>query len=134
MARQPYNIPDTRSVIEAVLRDADGTHALRISGEEWELHTPKGIVNIKRHNSFRLMCGTQWYPALWKAVPVAICEICRHPPYTFPFRERPQHGVVSIARSKECDCGKRLCPRHAKRCSDGKYRCPSCRRRLWPCM
>ncbi len=99
MARQ-FNLPNVNETIESILLDENSIPILRVEAGEYEVHELDGSMTHRRvNNSILLMCGTEWHPGMWKEVPVGVCELCRHPRYKFPLREKPRHGIVSLARA-----------------------------------
>jgi len=135
MARQPLNMGGVDQVWQTVIWNDDGNPILEVSEGEYVVHKPDNSIIIQHsNNSIQLMCGQFWQPGP-KALPLGVCELCRNPPYRFPFRKKPRHGLVSLKYSKYCSggCGRLLCPSHAHLCKDRRYRCPSCARkyRFW---
>jgi hypothetical protein len=124
--------PVVRQTIN-VVRDAHGEEILRTTASEWTLLSPEGVLtNGRLHEAIQLSDGSAWSPAMafgQNPVLVGCCDLCRHPPFRFPRRERATHGLVRLDRAKTCPCGTLLCPRHACRCADRRYRCPACYRR-----
>ena len=127
MARQPLNIAGVDQIWQTVLFDDDGKPILEVSDSEYVVNGPNGEVTIKRLNSsIQLMCNSQWHPGP-DAEPLGVCELCRKPPYKFPFRDKPKHGLVSLKYARRCSrCYSRLlCPKHV-RIIDRRFYCPSC--------
>lgn len=127
MARQPLNIAGVDQIWQTILWDDEGKPLLEVSASEYVIHEPKGKVTIRRStSSIQLMCKRFWRPGP-KAEPLGVCELCRKPPYKFPFREKPKHGLVTLKYAKQCfgSCGRLLCMKHAKRIH-GRFYCPSC--------
>lgn len=116
-----------------VVRDRHGEIVLRTTASEWTLRTPDGaLTNGRLHESIQLADGSAWNPAMvfgQNPILVGCCDRCRHPPFRFLRREQSTHGLVRLDRAKTCPCGTLLCPRHAYRCTDRRYRCPTCARR-----
>ena len=131
MARQHFNAPGTQQTITTFLFDTDGYVIGQVGAEECMTQGPSGcIVVAKRNTSVLLMDGTFWHPGM-RNVRLGVCGLCREPPYTFPFRKKPQHGLVNLAPGGGVNCagcGMILCPAHAKRGADRRPRCPSCAR------
>jgi len=132
MARQSFQVPPSSDHIGAILWDADGRPILEMWASEYVIHEPAdGSVSARKLNTFvELMCGTMWHPGMAQHVPVGVCQLCREPLYTFPFRERPRHGIVSLRRgSSVCArCGALACNRHLGHL-DGQSLCLPCLRR-----
>ena len=127
MARQPLNIAGVDQIWQTILLDDEGKPLLEISAGEYIVHGPKGEITIRRSNcSIQLMCKQLWHPGP-KAEPLGVCELCRKPPYKFPFREKPKHGLVTLKHANYCSgsCHLLLCPKHARYINDQFY-CPSC--------
>ena len=133
MARQRFNLPAANRQVRTVLSDDQGNPMVQMSAGEYMVHNPDGSITVLRENrSIQLMCGLQWYPGMTdgqKIISVGVCELCRNPPYTFPLRNKPRHGLVSMDRARQCSgCGLLLCPRHQSRHGRQTF-CPSCSRR-----
>jgi hypothetical protein len=131
MARQPFQIPPTSDHAAVALWLADGRPCLEICGtSEWIIHEPDGSVSTRKLDTLiELMCGTMWHPGMADKVPVGVCTLCRQPPYTFPHREPPRHGIVSRKMARTCvDCGVLACPKHVLKV-DGRWRCVRCARK-----
>ncbi|MBL1216577.1 MAG: hypothetical protein D8M59_03695 [Planctomycetes bacterium] len=117
-----------------VIYDNDGTEILRITASEMTIQMPDGTLeHRKKHENLILADGTSWNAAMLYAQPpvqIGACAQCRKPPYSFPFRAKPSHGLVRLTRAKTCpDCGTLTCPKHRTRCSDGRFRCTVCARK-----
>lgn len=129
MAGRPMpRLPITNQVYRTVVTDENGQPILEITAGEYMIPDGNGMTILKNGQSILLMDGTEWNPAMaiQQGVKLACCELCRHPPFRFPFRERPRHGLVS--KWKRCvRCGRAICPRHRHRTSDGSWRCSHCR-------
>jgi hypothetical protein len=128
-ARTPI-LPPASEEIRTLLYDRNGEPILQVSASKQIIQDPvRGMIAQTLNSSIELSCGMQWHPGLLngpQAVLIGVCEICRHPPYRFPRRERPTHGIVSLQAACRCVCGLLVCPRHAMQCDDGRWRCPRC--------
>lgn len=127
-------MPTTNQVNRTVVADHQGRPILVLTGGEYMVHEQDGSITVRKEgHSIELMDGTAWYPAMSagpQGVKLGCCELCRHPPYRFPFRELPRHGLVS--KWKRCArCGQLVCPRHRRPGADGKWRCVRCKRMAW---
>lgn len=125
--------PVVRQTIN-VVRDPHGEVVLRTTASEWTLLSPEGVLtNGRLHESIQLSDGSAWSPAMaftQNPIYVGCCDLCRHPPFRFPHREQPTHGLVRLDRARTCSgCGALVCPLHAHRCADRRYRCRRCYRR-----
>ena len=131
MARQRFSAPSTQQTITTFLVATDGTVIGQVPASERMTQSPSGPITVdKQHSSVLLMDGTFWHPGM-RNVRLGVCQLCREPPYTFPFRKKPQHGLVSLAPGGGVNCagcGMILCPAHARRGADSRSRCPSCAR------
>ena len=127
----PNNSLDANQEFVTIYYDDEGQSVLEIGAGQYILHFQDGTeVDRKTSQSFQLECGLQFTPAMshgQQPVLIGICQLCRRPPYRFPFRKAVKHhGLVSMARSRRCRrCGKLLCPNHYRRCRDNRYRCIS---------
>ena len=130
MAIPPMQLPTASQVFRTVLSDEQGMPILDVSAGEYMVHDPHGNITIRKENhSILLMDGLEWCPAQAAQIRVGVCECCRHPPYRFFFRERPRHGLLSMAKAKRCTaCGLLLGPRHRHLGHDGRWRCVRCGR------
>ena len=128
MARPTLNMAGVNQSWQTLYWDDRGRPVLEISAGQHIIHEPDGSVTIQHANHrIQLMCGDV-YSSGPKAPPLVVCEMCRHPPYRFPFRDRPRHGLTSLKHSALCQgrrCGRRLCPRHTITISGRTY-CPAC--------
>ena len=135
MTQQHFqNAPIVR-MTETIIRDGDEVIA-HLTAKEMTLRYPDGrIEQRKSHENILLADGTSFNAAMTFARPpvqIGACRLCRQPPYMFPFREQPTHGLVRLARAKTCvhnNCGALCCPKHRTLCSDGRYRCTRCARK-----
>ena len=134
MSRQSFqNAPIIRTTHTDLL-DVDGERIIRFGAQEWTLWHPDGTLeHRKHHESIVLVDGTNWNVSMLfgqNPVQIGACHLCRHPVFKVGGRDRPTHGLVRLTRAKTCcDCGALCCPKHRKRCSDGRYRCIRCARR-----
>ena len=116
------------------IRDVHGTVVLEIGSTESTLFDNNGVQVIKTNDHICLVDGSNWSPVqllMKPPVHVGVCELCRHRPYSFPFRANPTHGLVRLSRAKTCSqCGTLCCPSHQGLCADGKVRCVRCARRF----
>ena len=121
------------SQTESVIHDKNGDEILRLGASEFTMRFPDG--RIERHKvseSIILADGTNFNVGMMYTSPpiqIGVCSLCRRPPYSFPFRDTPSHGLVRLTRAKTCTCGALCCTRHRRLCSDGRYRCLPCARR-----
>lgn len=126
-------LPPIIRTVETVFYESDGSEVLRLSARQLTLHHPDGSIEQRKINdNLVLVDGSTWNAAMLLAQPpvaVGICELCRRPPYMFPARAKPTHGLVRLSRAKACTCGTLCCPRHRRRCADGQIRCAHCARR-----
>ena len=128
-------LPGTASLYDNSVCDEDGNPILQVVSGQYIVTEPDGTMTSRSINStIELMDGLQWSPALAalkdRPIRVGVCQFCRYPPYRFPVRARPKHGLVSMRRAKRCaSCGRLMCPKHRKMGTDGKWRCPVCSRR-----
>jgi hypothetical protein len=130
MAIPNLKLPTANQVFRTILADDRGQPILDISAGEYMVHEPDGSITIRKENhSILLMDGLEWNPAMAAAIRIGCCELCRNPPRGLFSRERPRHGLVSMAKAKRCaECGLLLCPRHRHRGADERWRCPACGR------
>lgn len=119
-------------VTENILRDIHGREVLRMTMYEYEVTQPDGSLVTRRTNErMQLTNGFYWDPSMLLYTPpkfVAVCEFCRHPPGGIFRREKPSHGLILYEHGRFCVCGRFVCPRHVRLCSDGAWRCPDCLR------
>lgn len=116
--------------VETVFYDNDGYVVMRLSATQMTLHHPDGRIEQRKINDNLVLAdGSTWNAAMLLAqppVPIGVCGLCRKPPYTFPWRAKPTHGLVRLSRAKTCQCGTLCCPAHRVRCADGQVRCLRC--------
>lgn len=128
MARQPLNMSGVNQLWQTLYWDDRGRPVLQVAAGQYVIHEPgKPIIIQNATHGIQLMCGLVYHPGP-KAPPLVVCELCRHPPYRFPFRDQPRHGLTSLQYSAVCagrGCGRRLCPRHAIAVTGNTY-CPDC--------
>ena len=122
--------PITR-ITDTVIRDINGEEVLRISTTKMTVRLPDGSVETHTsHDNIITVDGSTWNFAMLAAkIYLAVCPLCRRPPYTFPFSKRPNHGLLRLSRAKTCVCGALCCAAHRKLCLDGRWRCLRCARR-----
>jgi len=126
--------PGTASLYDNTIYDEHGKPILQITSGQYIVTEPDGTMTSRSISSmFPLVCGLSWSPleAARKDNPIriGICPLCRHPPYRFPIRPKPRHGLVSMRRAKRCvSCGRLICPQHRKMGADGQWRCTGCSR------
>jgi len=129
--------PGTASLYDNTVYDEHGNVILQVVSGQYLVTTPDGTVTSRSVGStIELVDGTQWSPAQAAVkdnpIRVGVCILCRHPPYQFPRRQKPRHGLVSLRRAKRCaSCGRLICPHCRKMRTDGKWRCIVCYRRHW---
>lgn len=130
MPQHKFNMPGATQTVQTVHWDAEGNPILQIAATEYMIHLPSGEVrSVRTNNAIQLMCGTMWHPGM-KDVPVGVCEFCRKPPYTFPFRQKPGHGLVNLKNGARCvSCGVYACRCHIHVGPDGRPRCLDCHRK-----
>lgn len=132
-------LPGTASLYDNTIYDERGNVIFKTVTGQYLIHEPDGSMTSRSEGStIELVDGTQWSPAQAamkdNPIRVGVCQLCREPPYQFPFRAKPRHGIVSLRRAKRCagsGCGRLLCPQHRKMGSDGRWRCTVCARRHW---
>ena len=135
MARTKLTTGPIVREIDTIIHDAQGREILRVGMTETTFRHADGTFEIlEKHESLTLADGSNWSPAMLlgnKPAHVGCCALCNDPPRRGIFRERPSAGLVRLSRAKTCapPCGKLLCPRHRKLCSDGVWRCLRCARR-----
>lgn len=127
--------PQIVESVETVILDQNGDELLRIAAREITILQPgsNDVTKTKIHENIVLVDGTNWNAAMLFSQPpvhIAACRICRDPPWTFPCRERPSHGLMRLTKPV-CPCGQLCCPRHLRRCSDGRSRCLRCTRKFF---
>jgi hypothetical protein len=126
--------PGTASLYDNTVYDEHGNVILQVVSGQYLLTSPDGTVTSRSVSStIQLVCGLQWAPSHAAmrdhAVRIGVCMLCREPPYRFPFRRRPRHGLVSLRRAKRCaSCGRLICPQHRTMGPDGRWRCIVCAR------
>lgn len=127
MARQSFQVPPSSDHTGAILWSSDGQPILEMWSSDYMIHEPDGSISTRKLNTaIELMCGTMWHPGIADRIPIGVCQLCRQPPYTFPFRERARHGIVSRKMARTCvDCGRLACPKHIRQV-DGAWRCVQC--------
>ena len=120
--------------IQTVIVDRNGQPVLTSTYHEYTLYGPNGETTKKHiHENYELECGTIWNPT-YSAPPnpliqLVVCDSCRRPGRRLLFRPKPSFGLVSKDRAHVCvRCLRNLCPAHARRGQDGKWRCASCAR------
>lgn len=114
-----------------VIRDEAGTPVVLIGTHEITCQTNGEIQVFKQFDTIVLADGSCVGVASLLGKPgidLGLCRLCRNPPYTFPHRRRPTHGLVRLDRAHTCSCGAVICTRHAKFGSDGRWRCIPCAR------
>lgn len=129
----PQGAPNQNTI--TTISDVYGQVILEVRQNEYLVVQPDGSFESNSHYRYiTLVDGSTWSPQMmWQkpAIFVGVCGVCRKPSL---FR-RKTHGLVMLARAKLCSgingngCGKLVCPRHAVRCSDNRWRCPSCARK-----
>jgi len=131
------NAPIIRTT-DTIVRDVDGNEIARFGAHEWTLWHPDGTIeHRKHHENIVLVDGTSWNVSMLlgqNPVQIGACQLCRQPPFRIGRRDRPTHGLVRLTRAKTCcDCGALCCPKHRRRCPDGRFRCTTCARRrsMW---
>ena len=97
------------------ITDAYGVPILVITSREMFLDDGNGKTHKLHYNALVQLCdGTTWHTGLLKGpnpkLP-GVCEFCRRPPYRFPWRDRPRHGVA--ARVETLRSCRGLCQPHA---------------------
>ena len=133
MARHPANFTPPSTISRTVLRDVHGEAILELGLDDYMVqHSDGSITQHKISTNIQLVDGTQWNPGMLVTNPpvyIGVCELCRNPPFLGLGRERPTHGICTLARAKMCtDCGLLCCPRHRSKLGED-WLCPSCRRR-----
>ena len=133
MARKTFKMPGARRTIKTVVQDPDGNPMAEVTAGGYMTHLPDGsVVTYQQNTTMGLRDDRTFHPGM-ENVQLAICNDCRIPPYTFPFRHKPRSGLVSLQDGgiRCTGCLHYLCPDHARRCSDGHVRCSRCRRWYW---
>lgn len=128
----PAGAPIVRTT-SAIFRCGDEEVA-RLTGQHFLIRHPSGKVEQLQLYDHLALPGDNTFlsAAMLTANPrvdLCCCWYCRHPPYSFPFREKATHGLMRLERAKSCagpHCGIICCSRHLRRGRDGRYRCPSC--------
>lgn len=118
-----------RELARYVVRDRHGKRILTVKRTQITLTEPDGNTDtLTVTDSIETMDGIPWNPQFLDLKPpvlLGVCAECREP----HSREKPTHGLVTIANMKTClDCKAALCPAHAKLGSDDQLRCPPCAR------
>lgn len=130
MTRQQPDLGDDSQIIENRLYDAQGQLAFEIRAGEYTTYNLDGSsITKKSYQGIGLVCGSVYQGG--SKMLLAICEDCRYPPYRFPWRYKPRHGVFNQKLGHRCaghHCGKQLCPRDAIRYHHHYY-CLSCFRK-----
>lgn len=121
-------------VTEAVFLEGD-EGLMSLSGTQHLIRHQNGTIEQRRRYENKLLAdNTSINGAMLGGPQPAVltrCELCVHPPYHFPYREKPTHGLIRLDRAKSCagGCGALCCARHRVHCSDKKYRCTRCARK-----
>ena len=134
MSKQPFQPKPIVKTVEYVVKDGNEEIA-RITASEIMVRHPDGRTDHRKlHPNEVLDDGTSLNPAMLfgqDPVELAICRLCRNPPYRFPRRARPRVGLIRLSNAKRCankHCGVLCCPKHRVLCSDSRHRCTSCAR------
>lgn len=131
----PQGSPTQNTI--TTITDVNGEVVLEIRQDEYLVVQQDGSFESYTHYRYiTLVDGSSWAPQLmWQKSAnfmVGVCAVCRQHSL---FRRRT-HGLVLLSRARLCSginrdgCGKLVCPRHAVRCSDGRWRCISCARKF----
>lgn len=135
MRAQQFHVAPIERYLDTVIYH-DGEEIVRITATEMTMRHPDGhSEHRKLHPNTILDDYSNFNPAMMfgqNPVELAICPLCRRPPYTFPLRDRPKVGLIRLSNAKRCaqpGCGVLCCPRHRRLCSDGHYRCTRCARK-----
>jgi hypothetical protein len=133
MPNLPMHAGPILRATDTIIRDINGEIIATLTAEEMTVHYPDGrVVNRKKLENIELVDGTGFNAGMMLANPpvqIGVCHFCRHPPYTFPVRDKPTHGLIRLSRAKTCTCGMLCCRKHRQLCRDGIVRCPPCTRR-----
>jgi hypothetical protein len=118
-----------------VVKDIHGQVVLEVGAEEAIVHDAKNqtYTKYRTNDNIQLVCGSVYNPMMSiGANPVmllSVCEVCRHPPWSWFHHETATHGLCNSAAGHGChECGLFVCPRHARQGKDRMWRCPSCAR------
>ena len=116
----PLNMPAVNQELDTVILDDQGQPVVTVGMRTFLVHEPDGsITKRKISQNIALADGSIWNPSLSMppkpAVVLALCDCCRNPPWRFPQRAAPSHGLISRARAKTCaSCGHLCCPKHGQ--------------------
>ena len=126
MAKQHNPQISARKDTVTQITDINGNIIAEIGLHEYTVKLPNGARIHRRVNeNITLQCGTMWNPGLMAMakIYVGVCQQCRQPSF-FGYRS---HGLVAMHRAKLCvdGCGQLLCPSHARRGRDNRWRCIS---------
>ncbi|MHB9071269.1 MAG: hypothetical protein ACYC54_12995 [Sedimentisphaerales bacterium] len=120
----PQGSPNQNTI--TTITDANGEVVIEIRQNEYLVIQNDGSFESYTHYRYiTLVDGISWVPQMmWQKPPIyiGVCGICRKRSI---FRKRT-HGLVSLAKAKNCECGIMTCPMHSILCSDNKWRCPGC--------
>ena len=120
MARQNNPQISTRKDAVTTIMDINGNVILEIGQHEYSIrHSDGSRTHRQISKTIETVDGTIWGPL--SKLPVGICTQCRQP----SLFHKETHGIVVRRLAKICEdgCGQLLCPRHARKGRDGKWRC-----------
>ena len=122
---------ETNQRTTTVLRDINGEIILEIGLEEYIVREADGSITFYRRSDNILLADfVEFNPGMLVGntpVLIGVCQQCRTFSVSLFRRQRPTHGIVTLARSKLCsDCGILCCPQHRKLGSDQRWRCLPC--------
>lgn len=135
---QQTPMPPVYKAIKTLVVDKAGNPVVMLKYREIIIVRPNGSTKeYKAGANIELVDGTVFNVGMLagpRPVRLAVCELCREPPYTFPRRSEPTHGLC--ATGHRCrDCGRWSCPGHCEADPCGRWRCTLCarrnRRRRW---
>lgn len=132
MARAPIALPEADTFVYLFL-DAAGRPVVTLTsyGTYTVVLPNRRVIQYRVGTNIQLVDGLIWNPTMLNRNPpllLGVCEVCRHPPFSFFNSQVPTHGLCSLNNSRRCwNCGQFCCPAHAKRSSlDRHWRCVRC--------
>jgi hypothetical protein len=133
MAKNRSDDVDTHDITRTVIED-NGRVIAELGAEEVTHSDPDGTITTIRTSRNLVTSDRMVFNAgMLVANPpiyIGVCDLCRTYQVSLFRRQRPTHGITTLARLKECECGAACCPRHRVLSPwDQKYRCPSCARK-----
>jgi hypothetical protein len=124
MAKQ--NLPNRNTI--ATITDDRGRIILEVRQDEYLLVGDDGtLTSNANYRNIQLVDGMTWNPSMLSANPpihIGVCAVCRERRLLIGPRS---HGLVSMARARQCECGRLVCPRHRRLFrSENVWLCPHC--------